>query len=130
MGFQLSARDLARLRGVHPDLVKVVKRAAETSPTLKFFVIQGLRTVAEQKRNVARGTSTTMRSRHLTGHAVDLGVYKADGKTISWDMDAYEGLDNVMQRAAKDLNLTVEWGGGWRSFKDGPHWQLPWSKYP
>jgi len=28
------------------------------------------------------------------------------------------------------VGVSVEWGGDWKSFKDGPHYQLPWAKYP
>jgi len=32
--------------------------------------------------------------------------------------------------APRRLRVPIEWGGDWRSFKDGPHWQLPWAEYP
>ena len=28
------------------------------------------------------------------------------------------------------LEGPIEWGGDWRRFADGPHWQLPWGQYP
>ena len=28
------------------------------------------------------------------------------------------------------VGVPIEWGGDWRTFKDGPHFQLPWGKYP
>ena len=61
------------LEGVHPDLVKVVHRAAALSD-IDFTVLEGLRTVARQKQLVKAGASKTMNSRHITGHAVDLAV--------------------------------------------------------
>ena len=36
----------------------------------------------------------------------------------------------VVKQAAAELGIPIEWGGDWRTFKDGPHWQLPWAKYP
>jgi peptidoglycan L-alanyl-D-glutamate endopeptidase CwlK len=30
-----------------------------------------------------------------------------------------------MKQAAYELNIKIEWGGDWKSFKDGPHFQLP-----
>jgi peptidoglycan LD-endopeptidase CwlK len=42
----------------------------------------------------------------------------------------YKTFADVMKRAAKELGLSIEWGGDWKSFKDGPHFQLPFGKYP
>ncbi len=123
----LSQTSTKRLKGIHPDLVKVVKRAAEITD-IDFIVTEGLRSVEQQRKNVDKGVSTTMNSRHLTGHAVDISPL-VDGK-ISWDWPLYYKLAKVVKRAAKDVGVTVEWGGDWKTFKDGPHWQLPFSKYP
>ena len=69
--FVLSRLSLSRLEGVHPDLVKVVKRAIEITE-VDFRVSEGLRTKARQAELVKLGASQTQNSRHLTGHAVDL----------------------------------------------------------
>lgn len=127
MAIVLGSRSLSRLNGVHPDLVKVVKRAAEISG-IDFTVLEGVRTLARQKQLLAAGASKTMKSRHLTGHAVDLGVMIAG--TVRWDWPLYHKLAVVVKQAAKDVGVPIEWGGDWKSFKDGPHWQLPWNKYP
>jgi peptidoglycan L-alanyl-D-glutamate endopeptidase CwlK len=127
MTYVLGRGSLSKLTGVHPDLVRVVKRAIEITP-VDFTVLEGVRTVAQQKDNVAKGVSTTMRSRHLTGHAVDLAPL-ANGK-VSWEWDLYHKLAPAVKQAAKELNVPIEWGGDWKTFKDGPHWQLPWAKYP
>ena len=52
-----------------------------------------------------------------------------DGK-VSWHWPHYYTLAEAVKQAAKDVGVAVEWGGDWKSFKDGPHWQLPWAKYP
>lgn len=127
MSFKLSQRSLNRLQGVHPDLVKVVHRAIEITP-VDFVVLEGLRTLARQKQLVAAGASKTMRSRHLTGHAVDLGVWV--GGQVRWDWPLYHKLAAAVKQAAQEVQVPVEWGGDWRTFKDGPHWQLPWNRYP
>jgi peptidoglycan L-alanyl-D-glutamate endopeptidase CwlK len=119
-----------RLRGVHPDLVRVVRRCAAdwADPETGFIVTQGLRTLEEQKLLKAKGASRTLRSRHLTGHAVDLAV-SVRGQ-IRWDWSLYIKLAKAMKEAAKKEKVPLEWGGDWTSFKDGPHYQLPVSKYP
>jgi len=124
---QLDARAEKSLVGVHPDLVRIVRRAAEITST-DFTVTEGLRTIARQKQLMAVGATRTMRSRHLTGHAVDLAA-KVNG-TIRWDWPLYSRLAVAMKTAAEGLNLPIEWGGDWRTFKDGPHFQLPWASYP
>ena len=118
------------LRGVHPDLVRVVRRCAAewADPETGFIVTQGLRTLEEQKLLKAKGASRTLRSRHLTGHAVDLAV-SVRGQ-IRWDWPLYAKLAKAMKEAAKKEKVPLEWGGDWTSFKDGPHFQLPWAKYP
>lgn len=128
----LTARDEERLKGVHPDLVRVVRRAATNTP-LRFAVLEGPRTVARQKQLVAQGASKTMNSRHIPGadglaKAVDIAPL-LNGK-VSWDWPLYYRLADAVKAAAKAENIPIEWGGDWRSFKDGPHWQLPHKRYP
>lgn len=125
--YKLSARSLAKLEGVHEDLVAVVKRAIEITD-VDFGVTEGLRTVERQKELVAKGASQTMRSRHLTGHAVDLVAYI--GSEVRWDWPLYAKLADAMKRAAKELDIPLEWGGDWKTLKDGPHFQLPTKEYP
>ena len=127
---KLNNSSLAKLKGVHPDLVRVVNRCADDwkDTSTGFIVTCGLRTLAEQKILKAKGASKTLRSRHLTGHAVDLAA-TIDGK-VRWDWPLYDRLSKVMKAAANKEKVPLEWGGDWASFKDGPHYQLPWAKYP
>jgi len=127
MSIVLGHRSLSRLEGVHPDLVRVVKKAAAMSP-LDFTVLEGLRTLERQKQLSQIGATKTLRSRHLTGHAVDLAPMV--GGTVRWDWPLYHRLAKIIKEAAVAENVPIEWGGNWRTFKDGPHWQLPWKTYP
>ena len=149
---KLDDRSVQRLDGVHPDLIKVVKRAIEITPQ-PFIVVEGLRDIERQKKLVASGASKTMRSRHLTGHAVDLAAFidmdgsgdYTKGDNIRWDWPLTFIIATAMQKAAEEINIPVEWGGIWKSlndvgdlkpdmlsktFADGPHFQLPWFSYP
>lgn len=126
-GFRLSDRSRGRLRGVHPDLVRVVERAIQITE-VDFTVTEGLRNEKRQRELVAAGASKTMRSRHLTGHAVDLAAMV--GGSVRWDWPLYHKLAAAMKTAAAELGVPLEWGGDWRTFKDGPHFQLPWKEYP
>jgi peptidoglycan LD-endopeptidase CwlK len=105
----LSARDENRLAGVHPDLVRVVRRAVRDGCP-RFVVLEGLRTVARQRQLVAQGASKTMNSRHIRGLAVDMAA--------------------AIKAAAAAEKVAITWGGDWTRFKDGPHWELPQSTHP
>jgi len=124
---RLGKRSRQKLKGVHPELVSVVERALELFK-YDFGVIDGLRTVEDQQRLVELGKSQTMRSRHLTGHAVDLAVY-IDGK-ISWDMKYYWLLKDSVFKAAQEKQVHIEWGGYWTLLVDGVHFQLSRRSYP
>lgn len=127
MSFKLSQKSLDRLTGVHQDLVDVVKRAIEITE-VDFAVLEGVRSVARQEQLVKAGASQTMKSRHITGHAVDLGAY-VNG-SVRWDWPLYDKIALAMKAAAIELQVSIEWGGDWRTFKDGPHFQLTWEEYP
>jgi peptidoglycan L-alanyl-D-glutamate endopeptidase CwlK len=125
--FSLSSKSLGRLEGVHPDLVRVVKRAITLTP-VDFVVLEGLRTADRQRQLVKAGASQTQRSRHLTGHAVDLGAYV--GGSVRWDWPLYHRIADAMKAAALVEKVPLEWGGDWKSLKDGPHYQLPHRTHP
>lgn len=127
MTFHLGPRSLKNLEGVHPDLVKVVKRAIEITP-VDFTVMDGIRTETEQALNFAKGASQTKNSRHLTGHAVDIGAFVKGKVIISWEFAPK--IADAMKASARELKIPLEWGGDWRTFKDGVHFQLPWKQYP
>ncbi|MFT3809255.1 MAG: M15 family metallopeptidase [Micropepsaceae bacterium] len=127
MGFELGPASRGRLVHVHADLRRVVERAIALSD-VDFRVLEGVRTKARQRALVAAGASRTMNSRHLTGHAVDLGALV--GGRIAWDWPLYAKIAEAMKRAAKELGIALVWGGDWRTLKDGPHFELPRAAYP
>lgn len=131
----LNAASNRLLIGVHPDLVRVVRRCAfdwkdaETG----FIVTCGVRTLEQQKVLKAKGASRTLRSRHIPAanglaHAVDL-AFTIHG-AVKWDFPLYDKLAARMKAAAKAEKVPLEAGIDWPSFRDGPHFQLPWDKYP
>ena len=144
---------MQRLDGVHPDLVRVVERAIEWT-LVDFTVLEGVRTAERQERLVEIGASKTLNSRHLTGHAVDLGAW-VDNE-VRWDWPLYHGIANAMAQAARELHVAIRWGGCWDRpltqlvdcrraledysrrrratgrdpFLDGPHYELDRDLYP
>lgn len=152
MAYALGKRSLAKLNGVHPNLVAVVKRAIEIT-TQDFAVTDGVRTLAYQKQLVAKGASKTLNSRHLPqadgyGHAVDLVPYLGGPR---WEWPLIWAVAVAMDQAATELNVRLVWGAVWDrtlmdyggspaalqqavdaykvrhpgpDFLDGPHYQL------
>lgn len=150
----LSKRSLDNLKGVHPDLVRVVMAAAKASD-IDFMVTEGRRSVERQKQLVAKGASQTMNSRHISGHAVDVAPVVAGQPR--WDWPLIFKLAESFRRAAIDEKVPVRWGGCWdvrlnnmkgsperesagyvgrrkaqkrAAFTDGPHYELPSQIYP
>jgi peptidoglycan L-alanyl-D-glutamate endopeptidase CwlK len=120
-GFAFSARSLKNLQGVHPDLIRVTKRALELT-TVDFAITEGLRTREHQSELVAAGKSQTKNSRHITGHAVDVMAY-VNGKG-TWTWQYYERIAEAFKKAANEFDIQIVWGGDWKSFKDGVHFEL------
>lgn len=127
MTFRLSKRSIARLEGVHPDLVSVVN-AAIARTRVDFMITEGRRSLARQKELVAAGASRTMNSRHLTGHAVDVAALV--GGEVRWDWPLYSLVAEAFKAAAVDLKTPIIWGGDWLKFRDGPHFELARKAYP
>ena len=124
MTYALGTRSRQRLSGVHPDLVAVVKRAIQITEQ-DFSVLEGIRNINRQRELFKAGKSTTMNSRHLTGHAVDLAPWP-----ISWEWEGFYPIAEAMKQAAEELDVAIVWGGDWKRFPDGPHFELDRKAYP
>ena len=150
MAFKLSQRSLGRMDGIKPALHSVVAHAI-TVTNIDFGVICGLRDLKTQEDLVARGASQTMKSKHLTGDAVDLMAYLPGGRA-SWELNLYDDIADAMKEAAVREGVAIKWGAAWsvgdlrdwegtaedamnsyidlrrsqgrRPFIDGPHFEL------
>jgi len=139
MTYALGKPSLDTLKGVHPDLVKVVKLAIQKTPQ-DFMVLEGVRTLERQKQLYAQGRTKpgkvvtwTLNSRHIPkadglGHAVDLVPYPVD-----WNTPAkFVTISKAMLAAAKELGIAIRWGGNWdgddrpgeKGETDGPHFEM------
>ena len=121
----MDARSERNLTGVHPDLVKVIRKAREK---VAFIVTEGARSEDRQRKLVAAGASQTMDSRHRTGHAVDVAALV--GKDVRWDWPLYRKIADVVKAVAAAEKVKITWGGDWKSFPDGPHFELDRDAYP
>ncbi len=132
-------RSQTNLKGVHPDLVKVVTRALMICE-VDFTAIDGLRTLDQQrilygqgrtaKQLVAAGyapamahklakprekqVTWTLNSKHRPqkdgfSHAVDLVFIT--GTTVHWD--AAHKIAEAMFAAAAELSVPITWGHDW-----------------
>ena len=108
--FKLSGRSIDKLEGVKPELVEVVEKAI-TLTKVDFGVIEGLRTEEKQRELVAAGASQTMKSKHLTGDAVDLMAY-VNGRGC-WELNVYDEIADAMKEAAYELDVKILWGAAW-----------------
>lgn len=127
MTFRFSSRSLRNLEGVHPDLVAVAHRALQLTE-VDFLITEGLRTREKQIELVRAGASRTTRSRHLTGHAIDVAAWAAG--EVRWDWPLYTEISRAFKQAAAELKVPIVWGGDWKSFRDGPHYELSRTEYP
>ena len=121
------AKSKANLATVHEDLQRVMEEAIKEAP-YDFSITEGLRSLERQKQLFADKKSSTMKSRHLTGHAVDVCII-IDGKAC-WEMDKYKELATHIKAVADKLDVSIECGAFWQRFPDGPHIQLTHKEYP
>lgn len=127
--FTFSSRSLRNLEGLHPDLVRVARRALELTE-VNFIITEGRRTLDRQRELVRVGASKTLNSRHRTGHALDfMAVDPATGKG-SWAWELYPRVAAAFKAAAAELDIPIVWGGDWPKFRDGPHIELDRQRYP
>ena len=127
MGFTFSERSLRNLQGVKPQMQKLAKDALAISE-VDFMITEGLRTSERQKELVAKGLSKTMKSKHITGDAIDVVPYPVDWN----DWKKFQKINEAFKAAATASGVRYRWGGDWNSngsskderFLDGPHFEL------
>lgn len=121
MTYLLGEKSLERMKGIHPDLARMVRHAIQITAQ-DFAVTEGLRSTEEEEKHVANGTSHTMNSMHLKqrdgyGHAVDL-VPWVNGRSL-WKLPAVVQWNFIypmaaaVQAAALAEKVRIRWGGAW-----------------
>ena len=127
--FSFSKKSLEKINNpkVHPRIRELLIQAITTSP-IDFTVIETVRTIEQQKINVAKGVSKTMKSRHIPStnksglcEAVDIIPYPLK----SWnDKKSFKILSDHIKSVARQMGISITWGGDFKSFYDGPHYEL------
>lgn len=128
----------AKLEGVHPNLAKVVRRAAEICP-IRFKVIEGVRSDKQACINWGKGRTATqcvavgiasayaqpkaakvtwlrnpLATKHRRqadgyGRAVDLL-----GAPYGWtDLKPFDIVAKAVKQASKELGIPIKWGADW-----------------
>lgn len=121
MEFILGKGSLSNLKGVHPDMQKLVKAAIKETP-IDFTILKngGLRTTSMQMALFNKGASKvngrTSKSKHQKqddgfGWAVDL-VPWVDG-SARWEWPLIYPIAATMARLSKEMKIDIRWGGVW-----------------
>jgi len=147
--YALSEASIEKMKGVHPKLIELMKKAISDSP-YDFKIVQGLRTAEYQNSLYQQGRTKpgkivtkldgyNRKSNHQAkadgyGHAVDIAVcgqYDQNGNYVKCTTDA-EMFDNKklveiskhIKAVAEDMGLEIVWGGEWKTLYDTPHYEL------
>lgn len=147
--YVLSDASIEKMKGVHPKLIELMKKAIGDSP-YDFKIVQGLRTAEYQNSLYQQGRTKpgkivtkldgySRKSNHQAkadgyGHAVDIAVcghYDQNGDYVKYMTDA-EMFDNKklveisrhVKAVAKEMGMEIVWGGDWKTLYDTPHYEL------
>jgi peptidoglycan LD-endopeptidase CwlK len=124
VNFLFGDRSEGLLANLHPALVGVL-RLALSYDEMDFTVLETLRTMTQEVANVAAGRSQTLNSKHLPGKDGKARAADCAPWPIEWkDIERFSKLNDLIQRAAKELNVKVVWGGSWKTLQDYDHWEL------
>lgn len=126
MSYSFSAKSLKHLEGVHPDLVRVAKRAIQLTD-IDFGITEGIRSYSRQVQLMHDNKTTTLRSQHLLqpsgyGHAIDVFAY-VNGQA-NWTNQYYGPIAQAFFEAAIEEGIQIRAGHLWRNFKDSCHFEL------
>ena len=135
---QFGTSSLNNLKGVHPNLVKVLKAAILNSP-IDFSIVEGLRTTSRQQSlyaqgRTAKGSIVTYadgvknKSNHQAksdgyGHAIDFAPY-INGE-LDWnDHSKFKTIADHIVKTGQSLGIKITAGYYWKKPYDPPHIQL------
>jgi peptidoglycan L-alanyl-D-glutamate endopeptidase CwlK len=116
-----SQRSLTNLGQCHPDLQKV---AHEAIKHYDFTVICGHRNKADQDKAVREGKSKAKwpTSKH---NKTPSQAFDATPVPLDWNnIESFRTMARHMKEAAKKVGVPITWGGDFKSFFDGPHFEL------
>ena len=117
----------ARLATCHPNIQKLWNEIIKEKDCI---IICGARTLEDQQKAFAEGFSkfdgVIKKSEHQVSKEKPLST-AIDSLPYPLDWDDVKGhteFARFVLAKAKSLNIGLEWGGDWKTFKDRPHFQL------
>jgi len=130
--FKFSQKSLDKLDEVHEDLRTVFLEVIKLTP-IDIGITEGLRSLERAEQLQKEGASKVgTKSKHCVGKAVDIVCY--NGKDITWDLDYYEAVAQVVGEVSDLLDIPIRWGGSWQTgnfklnrdmkFIDAVHFEL------
>lgn len=134
-GYGWGAASLANLGTCDPLLILLFQRAIKRADLRRDMkVVYGYRGKADQDALFAKGASKLRwpNSRHNTTPAQAVDVVPLFGGKVSYDWPDYHAIAPSIKAEWADMKgeglipdgVTLEWGGDWKRFPDGAHWQL------
>lgn len=116
---KLSKSSIEKLQTCHKDIQKVILAVATDT---EIQVIEGHRTLERQEMLYKQKKTKTMRSKHLSVPSMAVDVAPIHNGKIDWnDSTKFYGLAKKILNKAKELNITLRFGGDWDmdgDFKD------------
>jgi len=125
----LDAKGARLLKDVDPRLKKLFEEVALQNGH-QFFITEGARSAKRQLELFNRGASKLdgqsprTLSQHQLGRAVDVAMWDSSAQAVSWAWPPYYSFATLVKQIAGRNGIEIEWGGDWKTFKDGPHFQL------
>lgn len=124
--FSVKSLNLLNHPKFSPTLRLLLMEAIKDSP-IDFSVIETVRTIEKQKEYVAKGTTKTLKSRHIPdtnksgySEAADIAPYP-----INWqDISRFKKLSEHIKKKANQLGIPITWGGDFKTLVDMPHYEL------
>lgn len=116
-----SKRSRDRLRTCRPELQDLFN---EVVKEFDCTILCGHRDADEQHSAVVKGFSKVdwPNSKHntLPSCAVDVAPYPIDWE----DIERFNRFAAFVKQTAERMGIEVRWGGNFKSFYDGPHWEV------
>ena len=130
----LGRRSIGELQSCRDELIVLF---SDVVREYDCTIIQGHRTMEEQKENFRNGSTTTLASKHLSfpSDAVDVSPYPIPD---NWGEDNFKEkakfyhFAGYVKARAESLSIKVKWGGDWdgdkdfddQTFDDLIHWEI------
>ena len=123
-----SQTSLDRLHTCEEPLIRLFELVVVT---FDCTILEGVRTVEQQQKNIAKGVSKTMKSKHIPlvlggkSKAVDAAPYplqwpqkmkgNSPGETTRWmkEYGQFYLFGGYVLGIAESMNIKIRWGGDW-----------------